>query len=86
MVELNSLLQGFAVVLTPLNIGLMFVGIYIASAIYIAVFMIVLGKFPAWKAVVIGVLVSIAFFAMFEVWFKVPLFKGTLDPLAFLGY
>ncbi len=27
MVELNSLLQGFAVVLTPLNIGLMFVGI-----------------------------------------------------------
>ena len=27
MVELNSLLQGFAVVLTPMNIGLMFVGI-----------------------------------------------------------
>src|SRR5678810_1313423 len=27
MVELNSLLQGFVVVLTPLNIGLMFVGI-----------------------------------------------------------
>jgi hypothetical protein len=27
-----------------------------------------------------------AFFGMFEVWFKVPLFKGALDPLAFLGY
>ena len=27
MVELNSLLQGFAVVLTPMNIALMFVGI-----------------------------------------------------------
>ena len=67
-------------------LAIVFVGIYIASAIYIAVFMIVLGKYPAWKAVVIGVLVSIAFFAMFEVWFKVPLFKGTLDPLAFLGY
>jgi len=26
------------------------------------------------------------FFLMFEVWFKVPLFKGTLDPLHFLGY
>ena len=23
---------------------------------------------------------------MFEVWFKVPLYKGPLDPLAFLGY
>jgi hypothetical protein len=23
---------------------------------------------------------------MFEVWFKVPLYKGTLEPLQFLGY
>ena len=67
-------------------LAIAFVGIYVASAIYIAVFMIVLGKYPAWKAVVIGVLVSVAFFFMFEVWFKVPLYKGTLDLLAFLGY
>ena len=67
-------------------LAIVYVGIYIASAIYIAVFMVVLGKYPAWKAAVIGVLVSIAFFAMFEVWFKVPLYKGSLDPLAFLGY
>ena len=25
-------------------------------------------------------------FLMFEVWFKVPLFKGALQPLRFLGY
>ena len=67
-------------------VAITFVGIYIASAVYIAVFMVVLGKYPAWKAALIGVLVSAAFFAMFEVWFKVPLFKGSLDPLAFLGY
>ena len=67
-------------------LAIVFIGIYIASAIYIAVFMIVLGKYPAWKAALIGVLVSAAFFAMFEVWFKVPLYKGSLDPLAFLGY
>jgi hypothetical protein len=48
--------------------------------------MIVLGKYPAWKAVLIGLAVNAAFFAMFEVWFKVPLYKGTLEPLAFLGY
>jgi hypothetical protein len=27
-----------------------------------------------------------AFFAMFEVWFKVPLYKGTLNLLGFTGY
>ncbi len=63
-----------------------FVGLYVASAIYIAAFMVVLGKYPIWKSVLIGVLVNAFFFAMFEVWFKVPLYKGTLEPLAFLGY
>ena len=67
-------------------LAVVFVGLYVASAIYIAVFMVVLGKYPAWKAALVGVLVSAAFFAMFEVWFKVPLYKGTLHPLAFLGY
>ena len=67
-------------------LAIVFIGIYVASAIYIAVFMVVLGKYPPWKAVLIGVLVSAAFFAMFEVWFKVPLYKGSLEPLAFLGY
>jgi hypothetical protein len=63
-----------------------YIGIYVASAIYIAIFMIVLGKYRAWKAILIGILVNVFFFAMFEVWFKVPLYKGTLQPLAFLGY
>ena len=67
-------------------LAIVFVGLYVASAIYIAVFMVVLGKYPAWKAVLIGFLVSAVFFLMFEVWFKVPLYKGTLHPLSFLGY
>ena len=67
-------------------LAIVFVGIYVASAIYIAVFMVVLGKYAAWKAALIGFLVSAVFFLMFEVWFKVPLYKGTLRPLAFLGY
>ena len=67
-------------------LAIVFLGIYIASAIYIAVFMVVLGKYPAWRSALIGVLVSAAFFAMFEVWFKVPLYKGSLDLLGFLGY
>jgi hypothetical protein len=45
-----------------------------------------LGKYPPWKSAVVGVAVNAVFFAMFEVWFKVPLFKGLFEPLAFLGY
>ena len=67
-------------------LAIVFIGIYVASAIYIAGFMIVLGKYPAWKASLIGFLVSAVCFMMFEVWFKVPLYKGTFAPLSFLGY
>jgi hypothetical protein len=61
-------------------------GLYIASAIYIAGFMIILGKFSPLKSVVVALVFSALFFAMFEVWFKVPLYKGLMDPLRFLGY
>lgn len=63
-----------------------FLGLYIASALYIALFMIVLGKYSWVKSVLIALAVNTLFFFMFEVWFKVPLFKGSLDPLRFLGY
>jgi magnesium-transporting ATPase (P-type) len=62
------------------------VGIYVASALYIALFMIILGKYPPIKSVVLAIIVNAVFFMMFEVWFKVPLYKGLLEPLSFLGY
>ena len=62
------------------------VGMYISSAVYIACFMMFLGKFSRVKSVLLAVALSALFFAMFEIWFKVPLEKGVLDPLAFLGY
>ena len=65
---------------------IMLLGQYIASAIFIALFMVWLGKYSWLKSVVVGLAVNALFFAMFEVWFKVPLFKGALDLLAFLGY
>jgi len=61
-------------------------GLYVASAIYIALFMIILGKYSRVKSVLVALIVNTVFFLMFEVWFKVPLFKGALDPLRFLGY
>ena len=61
-------------------------GMYISSAVYIALFMIILGKFSPLKSVIVAVAVNTLFFCMFEVWFKVPLFKGSIDLLSFLGY
>ena len=67
-------------------LGIWFLGLYVASAIYIALFMIILGKYSPIKSATVGVGVIALFFMMFEVWFKVPLYKGTLEPLRFLGY
>jgi Tripartite tricarboxylate transporter TctB family len=63
-----------------------FIGIYLASTIYIALFMVILGKYNWSKSAIAALGVNILFFFMFEVWFKVPLYKGKLDPLGFLGY
>jgi Tripartite tricarboxylate transporter TctB family len=84
-VQVNRVLS----VLVPSAIyvgAIMVLGIYVASALFIALFMIVLGKYSPGKSVVVGVAVNVLFFMMFEVWFKVPLFKGALEPLRFLGY
>ena len=67
-------------------LGIQLIGIYVASAIYIAVFMVWLGKYSWLKGIVIGVAVSASLFVLFEIWFKVPLPKGAFDPLSFLGY
>jgi hypothetical protein len=67
-------------------LAVQFVGLYVASAIYIALFMIFLGKFSPLKSAVAGLAVVTLFFFMFEVWFKVPLYKGVFNLLGFLGY
>jgi hypothetical protein len=67
-------------------LGIELLGIYVASAVYIALFMITLGKYSWIKSVITGLAVNTILFLMFEVWFKVPLYKGQLDTLGFLGY
>jgi putative tricarboxylic transport membrane protein len=59
-------------------------GIYVASTLFIAFFMLWLGKYSIAKTLPVAVGVSLAFFLVFEVWFKVPLPKGPLEAL--LGY
>ena len=67
-------------------LGIQLIGIYVASAVYIAIFMVWLGRYSWLKGAALGVAASVMFFMMFEVWFKVPLPKGMFNPLSFLGY
>ncbi len=65
---------------TTVYIGFIaFLGIYVASIIYIAFFMWWLGKYPWLKIVPVALGVNVALFLMFEIWFKVPLPKGPLE-------
>ncbi len=59
-------------------------GIYEASAIFIAFFMRWLGKYGWGKIAAVALGVVVTFFVMFEVWFKVPLPKGPIENL--LGF
>jgi Tripartite tricarboxylate transporter TctB family len=67
-------------------LAVQFVGLYVASTVYIALFMVILGKYSWVKSVIAALAVNVLFFMMFEVWFKVPLYKGKFDLLSFLGY
>jgi hypothetical protein len=61
-----------------------FLGIYVAAAVFIAFFMWWLGGYRPLRILPIAILVPLALFAMFEIWFLVPLPKGPLE--AALGY
>ena len=60
-------------------------GIYVASVIFIAFFMRWLGRYAWWKVAVVSIGVMVAFFLIFEVWFLVPLPKGPVENLLGVG-
>ena len=67
-------------------LGVQLIGIYVSSTLYIAIFMVWLGKYPIWKAVAVSVGVSVALYLLFEFWFQVPLPHGSwFNPLEFFG-
>jgi putative tricarboxylic transport membrane protein len=56
-----------------------YIGIYLASAIFISAFMVAVGRENPLKALGVGVLVPVALFFMFERWFLVPLPKCSIE-------
>ena len=59
------------------------IGLYVSSALFIGFFMRWLGRYAWWNVVVTSIASMVAFYLIFEFWFKVPLPKGPVE--AFLG-
>jgi putative tricarboxylic transport membrane protein len=57
------------------------IGIYASAVLFIAFFMIWLGKYAWWKAAAVSVGTVVVFYMVFEIWFKVPLPKGPVETL-----
>lgn len=57
------------------------IGIYVSSVLFIAFFMLWLGKYAWWKAAAASVVTMVFFYMVFEIWFKVPLPKGIVERL-----
>ncbi len=87
-VEWQALRQVLSVLVPALVyvLGIQLIGLYVASAIYIAGFMVWLGNYSWLRSILVGFGVSAVSFVTFEVWFQVPLYKGAFNPLSFLGY
>jgi hypothetical protein len=61
-----------------------YLGIYVASAIFIFFFMLTIGRERFLRTLCVSIAVPLVLFFMFEVWFLVPLPKGPFE--LWLGY
>ncbi len=62
-------------------IGIATIGIYVSSALFIAGFMVVAGRFGWFTTATVSIGTALALFFLFEVGFLVPLPKGPLEAL-----
>jgi putative tricarboxylic transport membrane protein len=60
-----------------------YIGIYVASALLIAVFMKWLGRYRWALTLAVAIGVPVIFFLMFEKWFLIPLPKGPIEDFFF---
>ena len=64
---------------TVFTAAIFVLGIYVSSLIFVAAFMVWQGKYSYVKSITVGFGISAALFALFEVWFKLPLPKGFIE-------
>jgi putative tricarboxylic transport membrane protein len=81
--QLRRVLQVFAPTLA-FCVLMQWLGLYVASFLLVAGFMIWVGRIAVWKSVVTALVFSVTMFATFEVAFDVIMPKGPLEAL--LGF
>ena len=59
-------------------------GLYVATALYVATYMRWIGRHPWWLTALVSIGIPLVTFVVFEKWFLVPMPKGPLE--AWLGY
>lgn len=86
-VEREALRRIFAVLIPAALyvVGIYLIGIYASSLLYVAAFMIWVGKYPWYKGAAVGGGVSVFLYFMFDVWFQVLLPRGAYDVLGLVG-
>lgn len=65
-------------------LGVVLIGFYVSSVLFISSFMVWQGKYSYLKSALVGLCVSGALFLLFDVWFLLPLPKGPIE--TFFGY
>ena len=85
-VQRDSLKQVMIILLpsTAYVLGVQYLGLYVSSAVFICLFMRLVGRYTWLRSATVGAAVSLVTFPVFEVWFTIPLPKGPLEAL--LGY
>ena len=56
-----------------------YIGLYVSGALFIAVFMMWMGKYSVLWAAPIALGVPLFLFVLFEIWFLIPLPKGPVE-------
>ncbi len=72
-------IAAFAVPMVLFVVACVLAGFYVATFLYLALVMRIQGKYGWGPSVLVAVGTSAFFFAVLELWFKVPLLKGPLE-------
>ena len=60
-------------------LGAVWLGLYVATALYLGIVMCVQGGYRLVTAIAVAVATSVFFYVVLEMWFRVPLLKGPLE-------
>jgi putative tricarboxylic transport membrane protein len=67
-----------------LVVATQFIGLYVAGAFYLGLYMRWIGRHAWWLVLLLSLGIPVAMFMIFELWFLVPMPKGPLED--WLGY